>query len=52
MADKLRLGNDVKELKIGQSFTNPKASAFHSIRCEFLVVEVIIFLWIEVLFFR
>ena len=34
MADKLGLGSEVRELKIGQSFTNPKATAFHAIRCK------------------
>lgn len=33
MGDKLGLGNEVRELKIGQSFTNPKSTAFHTIRC-------------------
>lgn len=33
MGDRLGLGNEVRELKIGQSFTNPKSTAFHAIKC-------------------
>ena len=34
MAEKLGLGSEVRQLKIGQSFTNPKSTAFHSIKCK------------------
>lgn len=37
MAEKLGLGSEVRQLKIGQSFTNPKSAAFHSIKCKFWV---------------
>ncbi|XP_017781703.1 PREDICTED: ell-associated factor Eaf [Nicrophorus vespilloides] len=40
MADKLRLGTEVRELKIGQSFTNPKAGALHAIRYDFKPASV------------
>ena len=33
MADKRGLGPEVKELRLGSSFTN-KGSAFHTFRCE------------------
>ena len=34
MADKLGLGPEIKELRLGNSFTN-KGSAFHTFRCRF-----------------
>jgi len=37
MADKLGLGTDVKELRLGSSFTNPRGSAFHTFRCKFYI---------------
>lgn len=37
MAEKLGLGSEVRQLKIGQSFTNPKSAAFHSIKCKFWI---------------
>lgn len=40
MADKLGLGTEVKELKIGQSFTNPKSTAFHTIKYDFKPASV------------
>ncbi|XP_049824582.1 ell-associated factor Eaf [Aethina tumida] len=40
MADKLGLGNEVRELRIGQSFTNPKSTAFHSVRYDFKPASV------------
>ncbi|CAH0548782.1 unnamed protein product [Brassicogethes aeneus] len=40
MADKLGIGNEVRELRIGQSFTNPKSTAFHSIRYDFKPASV------------
>lgn len=40
MADKFNLGDEVRELKIGQSFTNPKAVAFHTIRYDFKPASV------------
>ncbi|KAK9753987.1 RNA polymerase II transcription elongation factor [Popillia japonica] len=40
MADKLGLGNEVRELKIGQSFTNPKSTAFHTIKYDFKPASV------------
>lgn len=37
MAEKfdLGLGSEVRELKIGQSFTNPKTTAFHTVKYDF-----------------
>lgn len=36
MADKLGLNPDIRELKLGSSFTNAsKGSSFHTLRCEF-----------------
>jgi len=40
MADKLGLGNEVRQLKLGQSFTNPKSAAFHTIRYDFKPASV------------
>lgn len=40
MAEKLGLGNDVRELKIGQSFTNPKSTAFHTVKYDFKPASV------------
>lgn len=40
MADKLRLGPEVRELKIGQSFTNNKSGAFHAVRYDFKPASV------------
>jgi len=40
MADKLGLGPEIRELKIGTSFTNPKALAFHSLRCKYFLYDV------------
>ncbi|GJQ81938.1 hypothetical protein Trydic_g20405 [Trypoxylus dichotomus] len=40
MADKLGLGTEVRELKIGQSFTNPKSTAFHTIKYDFKPASV------------
>jgi hypothetical protein len=34
MADKLGLGPEIKELRLGSSFTNPRGSAFHTFRCN------------------
>lgn len=34
MADKLGLGSEVRQLKLGSTFTNPRSTAFHSIRCK------------------
>nr|CAI5863501.1 unnamed protein product [Callosobruchus analis] len=40
MAEKLGLGNEVRELKIGQSFTNPKSTAFHTVKYDFKPASV------------
>ncbi|KAF2882279.1 hypothetical protein ILUMI_23899 [Ignelater luminosus] len=40
MADKLGLGNEVRQLKLGQSFTNPRSAAFHTIRYDFKPASV------------
>ncbi|KAJ8951129.1 hypothetical protein NQ318_021573 [Aromia moschata] len=40
MAEKLGLGNEVRELKIGQSFTNPKLTAFHTVKYDFKPASV------------
>lgn len=40
MADKLGLGTDVKELRLGSSFTNPRGSAFHTFRYDFKPASV------------
>ena len=37
MADKLGLGPEIKELRLGNSFTN-KGSAFHTFRCRFYIL--------------
>lgn len=36
MADKLGLGTEVRELKLGTSFTNPKESTFYTLRCKYV----------------
>lgn len=36
MADKHSLSYDVRELKLGASFTNNKASQYHTIKCKFI----------------
>lgn len=40
MADKLGLGNETRELKLGPSFSNGKASSFHTIRYDFKPASV------------
>lgn len=40
MADKLGLGPEVRQLKLGQSFTNPRSSSFHTIRYDFKPASV------------
>ncbi|XP_018328059.1 ell-associated factor Eaf [Agrilus planipennis] len=40
MADKLGLGNGERQLKLGQSFTSPKSSAFHTVRYDFKPASV------------
>lgn len=40
MADRLGLGNEIRELKIGQSFTNPRSKAFHTVRYDFKPASV------------
>ena len=40
MADKLGLGSEVRQLKLGQSFTNPKSTAFHTVRYDFKPASV------------
>lgn len=35
MAEKLKLGPEVRELKLGPTFSNPKATAFHTLRCKY-----------------
>nr|CAG4646713.1 EOG090X0IV9 [Macrothrix elegans] len=40
MADKLGLGSDIKELRLGSSFTNPRGSAFHTFRYDFKPASV------------
>lgn len=40
MADRLGLGNEVRELRIGQSFTNPQSTAFHSVKYDFKPASV------------
>lgn len=34
MADKHSLNYDVRELKLGSSFTNNKTSQYHTIKCK------------------
>jgi ELL-associated factor len=36
MADKLGLGPEVRELKLGPSFTSSRGESFHTLRCKFL----------------
>nr|CAG4649840.1 EOG090X0IV9 [Scapholeberis mucronata] len=40
MADKLGLGSEIKELRLGSSFTNPRGSAFHTFRYDFKPASV------------
>ncbi|XP_056636228.1 ell-associated factor Eaf [Diorhabda sublineata] len=40
MADKLGLGSECRELKIGQSFSNPKSKAFHTMKYDFKPASV------------
>ncbi|CAG9861103.1 unnamed protein product [Phyllotreta striolata] len=40
MAEKLGLGTEIRELKIGQSFINPKSKAFHTIKYDFKPASV------------
>lgn len=40
MADKLGLGPEIKELRLGSSFTNPRGSAFHTFRYDFKPASV------------
>ncbi|KAJ8964984.1 hypothetical protein NQ317_005446 [Molorchus minor] len=40
MAEKLGLGNEVRQLKIGHSFTNPKSTAFHTVKYDFKPASV------------
>lgn len=44
MAEKLGLRNEVRELKIGQSFTDPKHTAFHTVKCKYYSLYLGIFL--------
>lgn len=39
-ADRLRIGNDVRELKLGRSFSSTAGTAFHSIRYDFKPASV------------
>ncbi|XP_066153939.1 ell-associated factor Eaf [Euwallacea fornicatus] len=40
MAERLGLGTEERVLKIGQSFTNPKSKAFHTVRYDFKPASV------------
>lgn len=40
MADKLGLGTEVRELKLGPSFTNKKSTAFHTLKYDFKPASV------------
>lgn len=40
MADKLRLGPEIRELKLGSSFSNSKGTAFHTLRYDFKPASV------------
>ncbi|XP_077287535.1 ELL-associated factor [Arctopsyche grandis] len=40
MADKLRLGGELRELKLGSSFSNNKATSFHTLKCDFKPASV------------
>lgn len=40
MADKLGIGPERRELKLGASFTNPKSTAFHTVRYDFKPASV------------
>ena len=33
MVDRIGIGPEERELKLGSSFTNPKECAFHTLRC-------------------
>lgn len=34
MAERLGLGSEVRELKLGPTFTNNKSTAFHTVKCK------------------
>lgn len=42
MDNKLNLGSEIRELKLGSSFTNPSSSRnnFHTLKCEYFLVFV------------
>lgn len=33
MAERLGLGSEIRELKLGPSFTNNRSTAFHTLKC-------------------
>lgn len=37
MAERLRLGTEVKELKLGSTFNNNRRSAYHTVKCNNLI---------------
>lgn len=41
MAERLGLGPEVRELKLGPSFTNNKSTAFHTLKCKYPSVRFI-----------
>lgn len=41
MADRLGLGPEVRQLKLGTTFTNSRTNAFHSIRCTYYNMDTI-----------
>lgn len=40
MAEKLKLGPEVRELKLGPTFSNSKATAFHTLRCKYSMFTI------------
>lgn len=40
MADKLGLGSEIRQLKLGQTFSNPRSTAFHTVRYDFKPASV------------
>lgn len=36
MAERLGLGSEVRELKLGSTFTNNSSTAFHTLKCKYI----------------
>ena len=44
MAERLGLGPEVRELKLGPTFTNNKSTAFHTLKCKFGFIFIFVYL--------